>query len=380
MEITIQEIKSRKDLADFIHFPHILYKDHPCWVPPLTMSEFDLLRRDKNPAFDHCQARYWLARDESGRMVGRVAGIINRLFIQKWGQAYARFGWFDFVDDARVSKALLQAVEDWAAQNGMTAVHGPMGFTDLDKEGMLVEGFDELGGMVTLYNYPYYPRHMEQLGYVKDVDWVEFEFTLPAERNQTISRVAELAAKRSKLSVRCPRNQRELAHFAKDILRLINEEYSHLYGVVPLTPRQEQFYIQQYLAFGNPALIPFVFDEQQHVVGFAIGLSSLSKALQKARGNLFPFGFIHLLNGLRGHDVLEMHLGAVQADYHGRGANLMLIDRMSDELYRKGFKTVRVSPQLEANTAVQAMWKPFNPRTHKRRRVYIKHLASNPQA
>ncbi len=376
MNVQLKQVVTPKELSIFIRFPHTLFKGNTCWVPPLTMDELSTLRKDKNPAFEFCDARYWLAYDPQGRVVGRIAGIINRRHVEKWNQPYVRFGWFDFIDDPSVSAALLKAVEDWAVQNGMTAVHGPLGFTDLDREGMLIEGFDELGTMASYYNHPYYPRHIEKLGYSKDIDWVEYEISAPSEPNETIAKAAGIILKRNKLTVSFPRNKKELVAHAKEIFQLIDDEYQHLYGVVPLTPRQVESYIDQYLGFMEPAFIPMVFDENQRMVAFGITLPSLSRGLQKSRGELFPFGFIHLLNALRQKDRMDLYLIAVKSEYQGRGVNAVLMNALSQVIIQRGFKKIETNPELETNQAVQTQWKYFDRRLHKRRRCYIKTVAA----
>lgn len=374
MDVRIQEVVTNRELSAFIHFPIELYKGSACYVPSLTMDEFNTLRRDKNPAFDHCEAKYWLAYDGQGKVVGRVAAIINRLHLEKWNQPYMRFGWLDFVDDPAVSAALMGAVEAWAKEKGMTAVHGPLGFTDMDREGMLIDGFDELGTLSTYYNYPYYSIHMEQHGYTKDVDWQEYEITVPKEPNETISKAAAIIAKRNKLTLKFPASRKELKSYAQEIFGLINAEYEHLYGTVPLTPRQIAGYTDQYLGFLDPGLTPLVFDEAGRLVAFGIVLPSLARALQKSKGDLFPFGFIHLMNALRKSDILDLALVAVKSELQGKGVNALLIDALSKKVIARGFKTIETNPELETNLAVQTQWKYFQVRPHKRRRCYIKQL------
>ena len=255
MTVQIKEVQSLKDLRAFIQFPHTLYKDNPYWVPNLVMDDTNALRRDKNPAFDHCEARYWLAWQD-GKIVGRIAAILNHAHLERWDERYVRFGWFDFVDDLAVSSALLQKVEDWAVEKGMTAVHGPLGFTDLDREGMLIEGFDELGTLATIYNYPYYPQHMERLGYVKDTDWVEYEIQMPDEVDEKIAKAANIVLKRNKLHLLEPRNKRHLLNYVDRLFDLLNEAYQDLYGVVALTPGQKKSYTKQYFDFIHPDFVP----------------------------------------------------------------------------------------------------------------------------
>lgn len=373
MAVQVKEVLSSKDLKAFIQFPHALYRGHPCWVPALTLDELNTLRRDKNPAFAHCQARYWLAYRD-GRIVGRVAAILNRRHIEKWGQKYLRFGWLDFVDDPAVPAALLGAVEAWAGETGMEAVHGPLGFTDMDREGMLVDGFEELATLATSYNHPYYAAHMERLGYGKDVDWVEYEITVPSEPNETIARIANIALRRNKLHILEVRRKKDLLPYAFQLFALLQEAYANLYGFVPLTEEQVEGYIKQYFGFVTPEFVPVVLNEEGKMVGFGIVLPSLSRALQKARGRLFPFGFIHLLRALKKNDRADLYLVGVKSEYQGRGVNAILMDRMHRHFVRLGVTKVESNPELETNANVQGQWKYYEKRQHKRRRVFIKEL------
>lgn len=373
MDVQIKEVTDRKGLKAFIRFPHTLYRGNVCWVPSIDMDELNTLRRDKNPAFEHCEAKYWLAFKD-GRVAGRIAGIINRLHLEKWKQPYVRFGWFDFIDDASVSRTLLGAVESWAREKGMTAVHGPLGFTDMDREGMLVEGFNELGTMATYYNHPYYPVHMEKWGYAKDIDWVEFELSVPPEPNETISRVAEIALRRNKLKMLDARKKKDLLLYANDLFELLDEAYRKLYGVVPLSKKQVDSYIKQYFGFVKPDFVPIVLDANNRMVAFGITMPSLSKALQKSKGKLLPFGFIHLMRALKKNDRGDLYLVAVKSEYQGKGVNAILIDRMNRVYNRIGITKVESNPELETNRLVQDQWKFFEKRQHKRRRCFIKKI------
>jgi GNAT superfamily N-acetyltransferase len=337
-------------------------------------DELNTLRRDKNPAFEYCDARFWLAyKDE--HIVGRVAAILNRRHIEKWGQRFMRFGWIDFINDPAVSSALLRMVEAWAVQSGMTAVHGPLGFTDLDREGMLVEGFDELGTLATIYNYPYYAQHLGKLGYTKDTDWVEYEISAPQGPNETIARIANLSLRRNKLKILELRNKKELLKYGKQIFQLLDDEYKHLYGTVPLTEKQVDAYIDQYFGFVTPEFIPMIMDENDRMVGFGVVMPSLSRALQKSKGELFPFGFIHLLKALKKNDRGDLYLIAVRSEYQGKGVNAILMNRIHGVFSRMGINTVETNPELETNTDVQGQWKYYQKRQHKRRRVFIKQLS-----
>lgn len=375
MNVIIKEVSSRKDLRAFIRFPHSLNRGNPYWVPGLDFDEMNTLRKDKNPAFEHCQARYWLAYSE-GEIVGRVAAIDNRLHSETWGQPYLRFGWIDFVDHRVVSDALFGAVEAWAESLGKTAVHGPLGFTDLDREGMLVEGFDELATLATSHDQPYYAEHLTRLGYEKDADWLENEVTVTEELDERISRVAAISRKRYKLSVLKAKNKKELLPYAPELFEIINETYSHLYGVIHLTEAQVVAYVEQYFGFVIPDFVPVVLDENGRMVAFTISMPSLSKALQKGRGKLFPLGWLYLLQALNKPDRVDMYLGAVRREYQGKGVNAIMMDTLYRAFQRHGVKTIHGNPQMESNFRVREQWKYFESRQHKRRRVFIKHLSS----
>jgi GNAT superfamily N-acetyltransferase len=373
MEVKLKEVQTKKELKDFIRFPHSVHQNDPAWVPALDFDEMNTLSKDVNPAFEHCQARYWLAHT-NGKAVGRVAAIYNRLHVETWDQPYLRFGWIDFIDDPNVSSALMGAVEDWAKELNLAAVHGPLGFTDLDREGMLVEGFDELATLATRHDLPYYPQHMEKLGYKKDVDWLEEEVIVPDELPEKVTRVAEISRRRYKLNLLEVKNKKELLPYAPELFDIINDAYSHLYGVVHLTERQVEAYVKQYFGFVIPELVPAVMNAEGQMVAFTISMPSLSRALQKAKGQLFPFGFIHLLSALNKFDRIDTYLGAVRPDYQGKGVNAMMMESLYYAIKKRGVKYVHANPMLESNFRILETWKYFESRQHKRRRVFIKHL------
>ena len=373
MQIKIKEVSSRRDLINFIKFPIRLYDGSPYYVPALIFDEINTLDPKRNAAFQNCRAKYWLAYGD-GKIVGRVAAILNTKHIEKWKQAYVRFGWLDFIDDAAVSAALLGAVEAYAKENGSQAVHGPLGFTDLDREGMLIEGFDEMGTLATNYNYPYYPEHMARLGYQKDVDWVEYEIKPPTDPNEKISTLAKTVLKRSELSLLITRNRKQLMAYSQQIFQLINEEYAHLYGTIVLSEKQITQYIQQYFNFVDTELVPLVLDKHDKVIAFGIAMPSLSEALIKCRGRLLPLGWMHLLRALHVNDRADLYLVAISKAYQGKGVNAVLMDAMVKAFIKRGIRLVESNPELENNLQVQTQWKSFDQRLHKRRRCYIKEL------
>jgi len=373
MTLTLKEVKNTKDLRKFIRFPLDLYRDHPYFVPSLFPDEMNTLHWEKNPAFEYCETRYWLACDDQ-RIVGRVAAILNHKHIEKWDQPYLRFGWLDFINDQRVSELLLGAVEAWAREKGLKAAHGPLGFTDLDREGMLIEGFDELATLATLYNYPYYQEHMARLGYVKDTDWIEFELDVPAEMDDRITRAAENVLKRNNLHLLESRNKRYMLRYAPQLFGLINAEYSHLYGSIPLSEREIEHYTNTYFTFVHPDFVPMILDENDQLVAFGVVIPSLSKALQKSRGALFPFGWWRLLQALRTNDRADLYLIAVAKPYQGLGVNMVLMNCVYRSFISRGIRKAESNPELEDNVNVQSQWKVFKKRQHKRRRCFFKAL------
>jgi len=370
--IQLVEATDLRQLRQFVDFPHRLYRGNPYWVPALRGDELNTLRRDRNPAFEFCEARYWLAL-RGGQVVGRISGILNQRHIEKWGQRYMRFGWIDFIDDEAVCQGLVGAVEAWAREKGMQAVHGPLGFTDLDREGMLVEGYDEPATLATIYNHPYYPHHLEKDGYIKDIDWVEYEMPVPGE-NEKIARLADTVMRRNRLHLLEVTHKRQMLKYADALFELLQEAYSHLYGFTPLSRRQVDAYIRQYFGFISPEFVPVVMDEDDKMVAFGITLPSLSSALQQARGRLLPFGCLHLLHALKHNDRADLYLVAIREDFQGLGVNAILIQRMIEVFNRMGIRTVESNPELENNIRVQAQWKHFERRQHKRRRCFIKYL------
>lgn len=372
--IEIREVKTTAELKTFTFFPRVLYKGNPYWVPPMYQNVLNTFSPEKNAAFEYSRSRQWLALRD-GKVVGRVAAILSEGHRQRWNQAYMRFGWLDFVDDPAVCAALLGRVEEWARENGCSAVHGPLGFTDMDQAGMLVEGFAEPGTMATIYNHAYYPKYLEQLGYVKDTDWVEYEITVPAEPDPKISKLASVILRREKLRLVAFTRKEEILAYAKKIFVLFNESYRELYGFIPLNDRQVDYYTQQYFSFIRPEFVMAVVNEADEMVAFGITMPSLTKAMQKAGGKLFPFGFIHLVRALKKNDRADLYLIAVKPEYQGKGVNAVVIDHINKVFIQHGIKKVESNPELEDNHRVQGQWKHFDTRQHKRRRCYIKHLS-----
>ena len=377
MAIEIKRIDAGKssELKRFVKFGISLYKGNTCYVPPLIVDEVATLNQQKNPAFDFCSSAYFMAY-RSGCPVGRIAAIINRAVNERTGSRTARFGYVDFIDDAEVSAALFAAAEDWARQQGMTDIVGPLGFTDMDPEGMLVEGFDQIGTMATIYNHPYYPRHVEALGYTKATDWVEFRVTVPDKVPEKYARIGELIKRKYNLSTpKYTSAKKVVKEYGQEVFKVINEAYDQIYGYSPLTPRQIDQYVAQYIPMLRLELLSLIVDQDKKLVGVGIAMPSMSKALIRSRGRLFPFGWIHLLQALKGHnDVVDLLLVAVKPEYQSKGVNALLFTDLLPYFIRNGYKYAESNHELEDNQRVQQQWQYFDYVQNKRRRAYTKKL------
>ena len=376
--VQIKRVETKKDLKDFIEFHYDLYEGDQYDAPNLYSDELKTLSRDKNAAFDFCEAEYFLALKE-GKVVGRVAAIINNKANEKWDKKDVRFGWIDFIDDIEVSKALLKAVEDYGKEKGMTSIVGPLGFTDMDPEGMLTWGFDQLGTMATIYNYDYYPQHMEKLGgWEKDNDYVEYRLDVPETAPEKYTKIAEMVEKRYNLHAR-KLTKKEIFEggYGKKLFDLINVTYSHLYGFSELSERQIDQYVKMYFPLADLDLITVVEDgnKDNQLVGLAITIPSLTRALQKChRGRLFPFGWWHLLRAIKFHktEVVDLLLIGVLPEYRSKGANSLVFADLIPRYVKYGFKWGETHVEMETNESVQSQWGPLDPTMHKKRRCYRK--------
>lgn len=375
MGITIREISGKKALKKYVQFNIDLYKENPYAVPPLLFDEVGTLSPGKNPAFDFCESVYYMAYDGE-KPVGRIAGIINHKVNEKSGKKSARFGFVDFINDAQVAEKLFSAVEEWAREKGMQEVVGPLGFTDMDPEGLLVEGYDQPGTMVAIYNYPYYVDHITRLGYEKDNDWVEFKIYIPKEIPAKHKRISDIVQAKYKLKVL---KYNSISKLVKDyghkIFELINQAYADLYGYSALSEKQIDYYVKMYVPMVRLENVSLIVNEKEELVGVGIAIPSMTKALQKAKGKLFPFGFIHILKALRGkNDVVDLLLVALRPDYQNTGANALLFSDLIPVFIKNGYQYAESNPELEENGKVQSQWQYFENVQHKRRRAYIKQL------
>ena len=376
MAITIKKVSTKKELKQFIRFNYELYKSNPYSVPDLYDDMLKTFNKKKNAAFEFCEADYFLAY-KNNKIVGRVAAIINQKANQTWNKKEVRFGWIDFIDDLEVSKALLATVEDWGRQRGMEAIVGPLGFTDMDAEGMLVEGFDQLGTMATIYNYPYYPEHMEKLGYEKEADWVEFKLTVPDKLPEKFVRISEIILQKYNLKIKkLSRKELKEKNYGQRIFDLINEAYAPLYGYSKMTQRQIDQYIKMYLPLIDLRMVSLVEDAEENLVAVGISMPSLSKALQKAKGRMLPFGWFHLLKALfiKKPKVLDLLLVGVKPEYQSKGVNALLFYDLVPVYQQMGFEYGESNPELELNKKVQAQWTAFESVQHKRRRAFKKNI------
>ncbi len=373
MSIEIKEVLTKDDLKKFVKFPFKLYKDNQYWAPPFLKDEIKTLSSDINPAFEYCKSKYWLAYKD-GEIAGRIAAIINNTLIEKWNVRKARFGWIDFIDDNEVSKVLLNTAEVWARENGLESIEGPMGFTDLDEEGMLVEGFEEQGSYPMIYNYPYYPGHLERLGYKKEVDWLEFEIKVPDEIPEKIVRVNNLILKRSKLRLLDAKKAKAYKPYIPGFWNIIEEAYADIFGAIPFTEKQKEFYTEQYFGFLIPEYSKFIINEKDEVVAVGLAFPSFTKALRKAKGRLFPFGVFHMLYAIKHPEKLDFYLIGVKKEYIGHGVISIMMNEINKNAIKNGIKFCETSGELEDNKAVQDMWRHYEHRQHKRRRCFIKTL------
>lgn len=376
MAVEIRKIEpTRAQLREYTKFGIDLYKGNTYFVPPLIMDDVNTLSPDVNPAFDFCKAQSFMAYRD-GKPVGRITAIINNIVNERSGKREMRFGFVDFIDDAEVVDALFAAAEEWGRSNGMTDIVGPMGFTDLDHEGMLTSGYDEMGTMATIYNHPYYVYHMERMGYTHDAGWVEYRIAVPDAIPEKYARIAEIVRKRENLKVKKYTSRKKIKEeYGVALFELVNEAYDKLYGYSPLTQRQIDYYIKMYLDILNLKYVTVVTDAADRIVAVGISIQSFSKALQKSRGRLFPFGWYHMLKTLwGGSDVVDLLLISVKPEYQNKGVNALLFADLIPCYISTGVKFAETNPELEENSKVQNQWNYFETRQHRRRATFRKSL------
>jgi hypothetical protein len=379
--IEIRKVAGKKSLEAFIQFHYDLYRGNAFDVPNLHVDEINTLSKEKNAAFDFCEAEYFLAYKD-GKVAGRVAGIINRRANERWGRKSVRFGWLDFVDDIEVSAALFKAVEDWGRSKGMTEIVGPLGFTDMDPEGMLIWGFDQLGTQFTIYNYPYYPEHIERIGgWAKDNDYVEYKLMVPDEVPEKYAKIAQMIETRYNLHVRKFTKRQILKEgYGQKVFDVINDTFKDLYGYSEMTPRQIHDYIRMYFPVLDLNLVTAIEDwntPDHKIIGVGITVPSLSRALQKcSNGRLLPFGWWHVIRALkfRHTEGVDLLLMGVLPEYRSKGANALIFSDLIPRYRKYGYKWGESQVEMESNQNVQSQWGALNPINHKRRRCYVKPL------
>ncbi len=377
MAVEIREIQpTKRNLLKFVHFPiDVIYRDSEYYVPPLVTDEVNTLRPDKNPAFDFCEAAYFLAYRD-GKIVGRIVGIINHVVNERNNKKEARFSYIDFIDDAEVVDALIEAVTQWAKSKGMEHLTGPLGFTDMDPEGLLVEGFDRIGTTGAVYSHAYYHKHLERLGFVKDVDWLEFLITIPVEVPEKMERISNIISERLNLTTIKYTDRKQLVKdYGDAIFKLINVAYDELFGYSPLTDKQIKHYIKMYLPYLPLDDLSMVIDKStRELIGVGITIPSMSKALIKSRGRLFPMGWKYLIDAFKHNDVVDLMLIAVKPEFQNKGVNSLIFRDLIHVFNKHGYKVAESNHELELNSKVLKQWEYFETEQHKRRRAYTKEI------
>ena len=371
MSTRIREVTGRKGLREFVRFPFQLYAGHAFWVPPLIRGEVQHLDPASNPAFKSLQSRYWMAESSKGRVQGRVAAYIPR---SGGRDRPARFGYLDFVNDPEVTHSLLGTVEQWAREEGFSSVEGPVGVTSFDSSALLVEGYDQLPTSASSYNFPYYRERLEELHYEKEIDYIEFEISNLAEVNERVERLAAYTMKKKGVQLLELKGRRELRKHAPAVFDVINEAYQHLHDFEPLTREQVSFYTDQYFAYLDPALIKILVDQDEEIAAVGISMPSLSRGLQAARGKLFPLGIFKLMKAVRKTDTLDLYLVAVRRKWQHAGLPAILMHETHKSMLARGMTRAETNGELETNQSVQALWRSYGARKHKRRRIYRKAL------
>ena len=374
MSVQIKEVLNKRDLKKWVDFPNKLYKDVPAYVPFLMIDEIETFTKSKNPAYDFCETKLFLAYKE-GKIVGRIAGLINHAANKKWNTNSIRFTRFDFIDDYEVSSALFDAVVEWGKERGYTKIMGPIGFTDLDHEGMLVEGYDELNMSITFYNFPYYLIHMEKLGLEKEVDWVEYQLKVPSEIDPRLEKMSGFLQKRYGYKLIRYTDRKTLKADAYEAFKVIDVAFSGLFGTVPLTDAVINKSIADYIPLVNLKYLCSIKDKNNKIVGFAVLVPSIAKALKKSNGRMLPFGIFRMLKALKGkNDTLEMFFIGVEPSLQKLGLPAMVMNQILKMCIENGVKICETGPELELNEKVQSLWKGFDTRNHKRRRCFKKDI------
>ncbi len=368
-DIKVKQVLNSSGLELFIKFPMELYKGNPYYVPPLINEEKSIWMKEENPALQYSEAAQFLAY-KGENIVGRIAVMINHKEEKDLGIRKVRFGWLDFIDDIEVSKTLINTAIEYAKSKGISKIEGPMGFTNLDKAGMLTKGFDKLATMIGIYNYDYYPKHMEQLGLVKEKEWVEFEINFPDTLPDKVEKFSNLIAEKYELKLVKFKSKKDILPLVEPMFKLLDDTYKHLSTYTPITQEQIKHYKEKYFKFIDKDYIVCIKDKYGSLISFAITMPSYSKALQKAKGKLFPFGWWHLLNAGKKNDRANFYLIGIHPQYQKRGVTAIIFKEIYETFKKKGVKFLETNPELEENASIQALWQDYHPTNHKRRRTY----------
>ena len=369
--IEVVEIKDKKEFEAFVEFPFRLYKNHPYWVPQIKKEELEVINRDQNPVFKNADASFFLAY-QNGKIVGRIAAMVNWIEVNTLDKHKARFGWYDVIDDIEVTKALLEAVKNFGKKHNLTFIEGPVGFSNLDRAGMLVDGFEEMNTMITNYNYPYYSKHMEDLGLNKLAQWVEYEIKITSfeDSPEKVKRFGDLILNRYNLNVLHFTKTSQIIPYVEEMFELLEETYNKLQTFVPVQPYQIKHYKEKYFRYIHPEFIKCVADQQGKLIAFVIIMPSFTKALKRANGKLFPFGIFHIIKALYFNHRASFYLIGVHPEYQNKGVTAIIFNEVQKLFNKKGITDVETNPELEENDSIQNMWKNYEHRLHKKRATY----------
>ena len=373
---SLHEVNTKKEYHAFFTFPFTLYKACDQWVPPITSEEKAIFNRGKNPVFENADSKLFVVKN-GNQILGRIAALINWIEVKEQAKTKVRFGWYDTIDDLDVSRMLIDAVHEWGKQNGLTYLEGPMGFSNMDKAGVLVQGYEYKNTMITWYHYPYQKKHLEDLGLIKQAEWVEFQIKIfkPEDAPEKVKKYAELISKRYELSALEFSTRKELVPYVDKMFDLLNKTYNNLQSFVPIQPNQVTHYKEKYFSYIHPKFIKCVVDKSGNLIAFAITMPSFSEALKKVNGSLYPFGFFHIMRALRKNNRASFYLIGIDPAYQNKGVTAILFDAIQKMFNAQGITDVETNPELEENNSIQLMWKNYEHELHKRRRTYKKAIS-----
>jgi hypothetical protein len=374
--IEIIEVTSRQQYRAFFQFPFDLYRNCPQWVPTITKEEMDIFDAQKNAVFEHAMARLFLAK-KKGKIIGRIAAMINWVEVEKLQKTKVRFGWYDTIDDLEVSQKLIETVEAVAIAEGMTYIEGPMGFSNMDKAGLLVHGYEHMNTMITWYHYHYQKTHLERLGLKKQSEWIEFKIDIYDAKDspEKVKKFARVIKARYKLKTLAFKTTKDVEPHVDKMFELLNQTYNKLQSFVPIQQHQIEVYKKKYLPYVHPDFIKCVVDENDEMIGFAITMPSFTKALKRINGKMFPFGFYHLWRALRKNNRASFYLIGIKESYQSKGVTAIIFQDIQEMFNKRGITEVETNPELEENKAIQSMWKNYKHELHKRRRTYRKDIS-----